>query len=328
MENQIIEYLEKWWKVVQENGYRGIVLLFDEFHTVNDVKPNRWYMLTDFLWAINEIQSNGCRYSLVLCGLPAIMSNVRIARSYAERMFSVMSVSNLDGDAAKDAISKPLEGTPWSFSDDLVAAIVYDTDGYPYFIQFFCNEIISRVGKNHVYLDDYEKIKDQIIGDLGRDFFDQRIEPLSAAQKQVLYSTATLPDLDLEFSSIQKYLGMRKGPLSNHLKRLEEKGFIYKSKRGIYRFAIPLFRKYVLLKMQSRDGPQCKVPTLQIPCLSGFTLAVCSPPVSSLQIHVGNKWSMYGLYNKYPKTVSVQRRSPPPQSTRRDDRDDSEYWIL
>ena len=210
LENQITDYLEKWWKVVQEGGYNGIVLLFDEFHTVSDVKSNSWYILTDFIGAVNEIQSNGCRYSLVLCGLPTLMPNVKAARSYAERMFGVMNVSSLDKENARAAISKPLADTAWRFSDGLVSAIVKDTDSYPYFIQFFCREIISRVGKEHVTLDDYEKIKDRLIGDLGRDFFDQRIEPLSAAQKRVLYSAASLSNPDLEFSSIQKSLDVGK----------------------------------------------------------------------------------------------------------------------
>ena len=200
------------------------MLLFDEFHTVVDVKPNNWYILTDFIGAVNEIQSNGCRYSLVLCGLPTLMPNVKAARSYAERMFGVMNVSNLDKENARAAISKPLGDTIWSFSDDLVSAIVRDTDSYPYFIQFFCSEIILRAGKEHVTLDDYEKIKDQLTGDLGRDFFDQRIEPLSAAQRRVLYSAASLPDADLEFSSIQKVAGHGQGIALQPLETLGREG--------------------------------------------------------------------------------------------------------
>ena len=251
LENQLVDYLEKWWKVVQENDYNGIVLLFDEFHTVVDVKPNNWYILTDFIGAVNEIQPNGCRYSLVLCGLPTLMPNVKAARSYAERMFGVMNVSNLDKENTKAAISKPLENTAWRFSDDLISTIAQDTGNYPYFIQFFCREIISRVGKDNIALDDYKKIEERLIGDLGRDFFDQRIEPLSAAQKRVLHTAASLPDPNLEFSSIRKSLDVGKGSLSSHLKRLEEKGLIYRSGRGAYRLAMPLLGKYLRLRMRS-----------------------------------------------------------------------------
>ena len=251
LENQLTDYLEKWWKVVQEHDYNGIVLLFDEFHTVVDVNSNSWCILTDFIGAINAIQFNGCRYSLVLCGLPTLMSNVKTARSYTERMFNVMNISNLDEQNARAAISKPLEDAAWRFSDDLVSAIVQDTDCYPYFIQFFCREIISRVDKEHITLDDYEKIKYQLMVDLGRDFFDQRIELLSAAQKRVLYSAASLTNPNMEFSSIQKSLDVSKGSLSSHLKRLEEKGLIYRSGRGAYRLTMPLLGKYLRLKIQS-----------------------------------------------------------------------------
>ena len=179
------------------------------------------------------------------------MPNVKSARSYAERMFRVMDVSNLDEKNARAAISRPLENTAWKFSDDLTSAIVQDTDGYPYFIQLFCREIISWVGKEYVTLDDYEKLKDRLILDLGRDFFDQRIRLLSAAQRRVLYSAASLPELDLEFSSIQKSLDVDKGSLYNQLRRLEEKGLVCKPERGIYRLVMPLLGKYLRLSGQS-----------------------------------------------------------------------------
>lgn len=126
-----------------------------------------------------------------------------------------------------------------------------DTDDCPYFIQFFCREIISRVAKEHITVDDYAEIRDQIIEDLGCDFFDRLIESLSATQRRVLYSAVSLPDSDLEFSAIQKPLDMDNGSLSNQLRRLEEKGLIRRSWRGVYRLAMPLLGKYMRLRMRS-----------------------------------------------------------------------------
>ena len=59
------------------------------------------------------------------------MTSVKAARSYAERMFGVMNVSNLDKENARTAISKPLENTARRFSDDLISAIVRDTGQLP-----------------------------------------------------------------------------------------------------------------------------------------------------------------------------------------------------
>lgn len=250
LEDQISSYLESRWEIMRENDCNGIVLFFDDFHTVDDVESNRWYMLTDFIGAVNKIQSNECRYSLVLCGLPSLVSHIMDARPYAERMFDMMSVSYLDRKDAKTAISGPLEGTAWHFSDDLVLEIVRDTGSCPYLVQFFCRGIISRVSKGHVALGDYIRIRDQLTGDLVHDF-ERRIGELSAAQRRVLYHAGALADPDLEFSSLKKSLDMSKGSLSNHLRRLEEKGLIYKSTRGVYRLAMPMLGKYMRLDTKS-----------------------------------------------------------------------------
>lgn len=50
---------------------------------------------------------------------------------------------------------------------------------------------------------------------------------------------------DLKFSYIQKSLDVDKGLLSDHLKRLEEKGLIYKLKRGVCRLVMLLLGKHL-----------------------------------------------------------------------------------
>ena len=149
-EDQMARYLMKKWKVIQEGGYEGAVFLLDEFHTIKNVKQNNWHMLTDFTGAINDVQTRGCRYSFVLCGLPILPENVKIARSYSERMFASVPITSLDTASARKVISGPLIDTDWKFSDELVDSIVRDTDGYPYFIQFFCSEIINRINREEI----------------------------------------------------------------------------------------------------------------------------------------------------------------------------------
>ncbi len=84
LEDQITEYLLQKWSTIEEGGYQGAVFLLDEFHAIKDMEQNDWYVLTDFIGAINEVQSRGCRYSFVLSGLPALSANIKIARSYSE----------------------------------------------------------------------------------------------------------------------------------------------------------------------------------------------------------------------------------------------------
>ena len=253
LEDSIAEYLIKKWKIVEKNNYNGIVFLFDEFHTVNDVKDKSWYVLTDLIGAINNVQTDNCRCMLVLCGLPTLSANVKRARSYSERMFRSLSISNLDELSACKAISEPLKKTKYSFDDKLISTIVEDVNQYPYFIQFFAKEIIDRIDKTKIQLKDYKKIRGSIMLKLGEDFFEHRMKVLSINQNNVLYFMAPMEETEITFSSILHATNMAKGPLGNQLKRLEEKGFIFRPRRGIYQFTMPLFKEYLLTKIHSKS---------------------------------------------------------------------------
>lgn len=230
---------------VQKSGIGGLVAMMDEFHTVTDAEASGWNVLGSLIAAFNELQQEGLPVSLVLCGLPPMVANVKNARSYSERMFGSMEVSNLNADAAKNAILKPLSHINKSFSDETISAIIYDTEGYPYFIQFFSSEIIERIDARHVELGDYDKVRQSIIEKLGNSFFAQRIASLSDTQKRVLFEIASSKN-DACFSTICKKMNMSKGAISGHLRRLDQKGIIYKQQRGLYRFAMPMFKKYIL----------------------------------------------------------------------------------
>lgn len=242
--NRIIDYMVKKWDVIK-NSHHGAILLFDEFHTINGKKDNQ-SALGNFISAINEVQRNGHKYAAVLSGLPMLTTNIKIARSYSERMFRPLEISNLDVGKAADAIIKPLEKTKWSFSTDLVSAVIKDTDRYPFFIQFFAREIIDKVDKNVIELDDYNSVRGSILEDLGDAFFSQRMASTSLKQREILRIMASIQKKDIKFSDILDVSDMGKGTVANHLKRLIERGFIYKSKHGFYNFTIPLFRTYIL----------------------------------------------------------------------------------
>ena len=249
LEDYLEEYLIKKWNIIKENNYEGVVFLFDEFHMINNIKSDRWFVLTDLISAINEVQKTDCKYLLVLCGLPTLPTNIKNARSYSERMFGVMEVSNLNEIDARKAILEPLKKTNWDFSKELVSSIIDDVDGYPYFIQFFSNKIIKQIKKNDIDIDDYNRMKKDIIKQLEHEFFNPRMEQLSDKEKNILNLISTIPDTKMSFSSIHQISHLQKGHISNILNRLEEKGLIFRSKRGVYQFSIPLLRKILSNKM-------------------------------------------------------------------------------
>jgi len=198
---------------------------------------------------LNDIQKDGCKYFVVLSGLPNLQLNVKKARSYSERMYRSMEAGNLDEEDAKLAITEPLKKSTYKFESALVNELINETGQYPYFIQFYCKEVINNVNKTNISLEEYRRIHPIIIKQLDDDFFNPRIELLSDEERRVIFAMAEISSRDMLFSLIQKKTKMKRYTLSKYLERLEEKGLVYNYKRGIYRFSVPLLREFLCRKL-------------------------------------------------------------------------------
>lgn len=244
-EDHLQNYLVKNWEIIEKSDYRGAVLLFDEFHTVRDVQKRSWYVLSDFIGVLAEVQNQGCGYFAVLSGLPTLRSCVHEARSYSERMFGLLDVGSLGHEDAKKALSEPLRDSRYTFAPDLIDQVAEDTGGYPYFLQFFGREIINNADKSRIALDDYLRMRGVITARLDGDFYDQRMDELSCSQKQVLVAMSKIEGDAASVSKMGATVGMGKASLVRHLVRLEEKGVVHRHGHGTYRFSLPMLREYL-----------------------------------------------------------------------------------
>lgn len=233
-----------------ESGFHGLVLLYDEFHSVKDKKIPNNFPLSILLEAIGHTQREGFRYYLVLSGLPPLFPNLVEAKTYAERMFSVKELYSLSKDATKAAITKPLKTMHYLFSNDLADRLVEETRGYPYFVQFYGHYLIDIVAKPRITLGDYEKVHSLLLRELDSSFFFGRFERASDSERNVLLAMACLPGslttakICEEVEKVNSKITY--DSLRTLLKRLEEKNLIYKRRRGTYDFALPLFGEFVL----------------------------------------------------------------------------------
>ena len=246
LRNYMTEYLIENWQVVEKGGYNGVVFLFDEFHTIRNLQGKGWFVLSDFIGAMAEVQQKGYKYSLILSGLPILQHNLIEARSYAERMFKSMEISVLEEADAKNAMTEPLGTTGRNFSQDLLSMVVKDTGGCPYFVQFYAKEILDRIDKDCIETRDYDQIRETITSTLDHDFFDQRMGQLTVGHRAVLYAMAQVSDKYITFSAVKKHTDIPKGTFSKNLSRLENKGLIHKAKHGTYQFSLPMLRDYLL----------------------------------------------------------------------------------
>ena len=251
-EDEIKEYLTSNWQVFEKSKFNGAIFLFDEFHDVRDLGPGKGMVLSDFIGVINELQKDGYHYAVVFSGLPILQYNIKKAKTFAERMFTKLEVRHLTESETKDAITIPLKGTGYSFSSELVKQLISDTGRYPFFIQYVCSEIITRINKKRLQLSDYRKIRPGIVYQLESNVFDSRFSDTSKTEKKILFAMAKANTLDIPMKIIKKS-GVARGTLTKSLIRLESKELIYNYDRGVYRFSLPLLQDYLRRKKTDRQ---------------------------------------------------------------------------
>ncbi len=107
--------------------------------------------LSVLLDVFQSIQKKGIPFMLVLAGLPTLFPKLVDARTYAERMFRVMTLGRLNEEDSRAAIMKPIEEAdcPVKFTEDSVGLISQESAGYPYFIQFICREVYDVFIQQH-----------------------------------------------------------------------------------------------------------------------------------------------------------------------------------
>ena len=238
----------------------GAILLYDEAHLLADDRGRERFPLSTLLAAFGAVQREHPRVRIILCGLPSLSLNLKRARTYAERMFRHVSVGNLELDAAEEALAIPLAGTGRSFGLSLIGEICEQTAGYPYFLQFFGAFVCSRIGVEHIELADFQRVESALLHELDLAFFEDRFE--GAPQSEQLVLTAMARDTG---PVTLRRLRPRLGDLASVdllVRRLIERGLVYRTGRATYDFALPLFRSFVRRRRQLtrltgsvRNGP-------------------------------------------------------------------------
>jgi hypothetical protein len=176
-------------------------------------------------------------------GLPTLSLNLKRARTYAERMFRHAVVGNLEADAAEEALAIPLAGSGRSFGLSLIGEIVEQTAGYPYFLQFFGAFVCSRLGLEHIALADFQRVESALLYELDLAFFEDRFEGAAPSEQILLLAMAHAGG---RVSLTRLVAEVRDGvnvPVG--LRRLIDRGLVYRPTRATYDFALPLFGPYL-----------------------------------------------------------------------------------
>jgi hypothetical protein len=229
---------------VLSHGQRpGAILLYDEAHLLADDRGRERFPLSGLLAAMAAAQRQRPRVRFILCGLPTLSLNLKRARTYAERMFRHVVVGNLESDAASEALAIPLAGSGRSMGMSLIDQIVEQTAGYPYFLQFFGAFVCSRMGLEHIELSDFQRVESALLHELDLAFFEDRFEGAAPSEQTLLLAMAGAGGR----TSLARLVA-EAGEIANvpvGLRRLIDRGLVYRPTRATYDFALPLFGPYL-----------------------------------------------------------------------------------
>jgi len=255
--------LEFVWNCLKGHGFNGIIFAYDEAQTMSDHSGKEQFPLSLLLDVFQSLQKRDFPLMLVLVGLPTLFPKLVDARTFAERMFAVITLTKLPLKDSREAIVKPIEhaGGPVHFSDESILLIIKTSGGYPYFIQFICREVYDiflqkiNVGEKVAPV----PIK-EIIRKLDKDFFAGRWAKATDRQRDLLGVVAMLDHCEEEFT-VQQIVAEAKSianpfggsQVSQLLAVLTDAGLIYKNRHGKYSFAVPLLGEFIK-RQQSEDN--------------------------------------------------------------------------
>lgn len=249
--------LELVWKCIQPHG---IIFAYDEAQTMADHAEKEEYPLSLLLDVFQSIQRKNIRFMLVLTGLPTLFTKLVEARTFAERMFHVVTLDKLSKEDTIDAILKPIDDSscPVHFSEDSINAIYGFTQGYPYFIQYICREVYDIWAQNIAAEEDLREIPIiEITQKLDSDFFAGRWERATDRQRDLMHIIASLDNAGSEFT-VQEIVEKSKEAegksfSSSHVNQmlvsLGNSGLVYKNRWGKYSLAVPLLDGFIRRQM-------------------------------------------------------------------------------
>ncbi len=254
--------LELVWSYLDPLGKRGIVFAYDEAQNMADHAEKEEYPLSLLLDVFQSIQRKGMRFLLILTGLPTLFPNLVEARTYAERMFHVVTLDRLNREDTEQAILVPVanSGSTILFGDGSMDVIYGTTLGYPYFIQYVCRELFDVWTANITAGEDLREIPmREIIDKLDSDFFAGRWARATDRQRDLLGVIALLENCADEFTVqeiVEKSQELLEKPFSkSHVNQmlgsLSKVGLVYKNRWGKYSLAVPLLDSFIRRQLQT-----------------------------------------------------------------------------
>ena len=232
----------------------GVLLAIDEVQYLAEAE------LAALITAIHRTTQMDLPVILVGAGLPQLPGLVGEAKSYAERLFDFPLIGSLDKRQAAEVLTIPAESLGVSYTAEALAAVIDQTEGYPYFLQEWGYHLWNTATTNPISGDDARAVTPIVLDQLDRNFFLVRLDRLTPKEKEYLKAMADLGPGPHRSGDIAAKLGVRVESVAPRRSGLITKGMIYSPAHGDTAFTVPLFDEFLHRAMPTGAGGRSRQP--------------------------------------------------------------------
>jgi hypothetical protein len=243
LESDLSELIKDLAEAAQEQN-RGLAILIDEAQDLNN----------DELKALCAICHQGGQrdwpFLLALAGLPNLPKLLSEAKSYAERLFTYREITQLEQDAARQALTKPAATEGVSWEEAAVSYVVKETRSYPYFLQEYGQATWNAADGTTLTYDDARvgAVSGQAHLDAG--FYRGRWERAAPAQRAYLEAMAQDGEGPSQSGAVATRLGKTPTGVGPIRDSLIKKGLIYSPEHGQIAYTVPGMADFIARQPQ------------------------------------------------------------------------------
>ncbi len=201
--------------------------------------------LAALITALHGVAQQRLPVVLIGAGLPQLRAATGRAKSYAERLFEFPEVGPLGDEAARLAISKPVEDAGVQITKQALDVIVQETRGYPYFIQEWGKAAWDVAGKSPISPADVKKASKTAVAALDESFFRVRFDRLTPLEKRYVRAMAEIGAGPHRSGDIAATMNRPVTQLAPTRSSLIKKGMIWSPSHGDTAFTVPLFDEFM-----------------------------------------------------------------------------------
>ena len=243
LETDLSELIKDLAEAAQEQN-RGLAILIDEAQDLNN----------DELKALCAICHQGGQrewpFLLALAGLPNLPKVLSEAKSYAERLFTYREITQLEQDAARQALTRPAAAEGVSWEEAAVSYVVKETRSYPYFLQEYGQATWNAAGGTTLTYNDARVGAESGQAHLDAGFYRARWERAAPAQRAYLQAMAQDGEGPSQSGEVATRLGKTSTGVGPIRDSLIKKGLIYSPEHGQIAYTVPGMADFIARQPQ------------------------------------------------------------------------------